>query len=662
MTDSPHVVVTAERTARRTAVATALADTDTWTVDEVAPPSLATECEAADCLVLADDAAMAHVAAAHDSADSSVVRDVTAVVFTDTTPDSVSCRAAGYVRDDGPDAIGRLVDELCWRLGAAADATEPPQADPSLEESHAKIEQLHDVAAEMVACDTEEAVYEVAVRAAEEILDLDIVGIDVVEDGYFVPQALSEEMRSAGYQRLSVEEGIAGKTYRSGETIVVDDVRDHLDANPVGPYQSVLSVPVGDFGLLQAGSASLGAFDARDSELAELLASHAAETVERLRAEAQLRRERDRLSALFENVPDPVVRYAYEDGSLRVQEANSQFERVFGWSTDELQGEDIDEYIVPDGYEAEADDLNEKLMAGESMHVTTKRETSDGVRDILLHVVPFERGERSLHGYAIYTDITTEKQRQRELERQNERLDAFASIVSHDLRNPLSIARGYVDLAEDTGDPEFFEEIRFAHERMNNLIDDLLSLAKQGDVVGESEPVSLQDVVTNAWSGVQTGAATVSVVEETTVVADRERLVELLENLFRNAVEHGSTDHRTTSDDAVEHGVPRASGDAGDAVEHGLLDCEDCLAVTVGATPGGFYVADDGCGIPADERDAVLQSGYTTSEQGTGFGLTIVQEIADAHEWEVAVDESEAGGVKFVFSGCKQSVDADTTV
>nr|WP_303646727.1 GAF domain-containing protein [Haloarchaeobius salinus] len=564
--------------------------------------------------------------------------DAPVVVFADADPAAVRRLAAfdGFVRDDGTDgAADRLADEVAWQVAGDDYPT-------ALRERATTVTRLHRVATELVGCESETAVYEAAVRAAEGILELDLVGIDVAENGYFVPVAVSGDMEEKGYAgagQIAVDEGIAGETYQTGTSIVVDDVldldRDDLALDGDDPeYRSILSVPVGDFGVLQAGSPDPHAFDDRDRELVELLMTHVAETVERLRAETRLRREHDRLSALFENVPDPAVRFALVDGELQVQEVNPAFESTFGWASAEVVGEDIDEYIVPDGFEDEAASLNEKLLAGESLQVVSRRKTEDDVRDFLLHVVPFERGERSLQGFAIYTDITEEKQRQRELERQNERLDAFASIVSHDLRNPLSIAQGYVDLAEETGEPEHFDEIRRAHGRMNTLVDDLLTLARQGDVVGEAEPVDLDSVTTQAWASVRTGDATLSVADAVTVAADRDRLVELLENLFRNAVTHGTDEE----DDPADTEGPSGRRPDGEP-----------LHVSVGSLPDhqGFYVADDGIGYDGDDPDRILESGFTTSEVGTGFGLTIVREIAEAHGWSVDVVDDD--GLRFEF-------------
>ncbi|GAD51760.1 hypothetical protein MBEHAL_0520 [Halarchaeum acidiphilum MH1-52-1] len=208
-------------------------------------------------------------------------------------------------------------------------------------------------------------------------------------------------------------------------------------------------------------------------------------------------------------------------------------------------------------------------------------------------------------------------ERERELARQNERLEEFAAVVSHDLRSPLNVAEGFLDLARETGDDEHFDRVESALARMNDLIDDILTLARQGDAVDEFERVVFRDVVERAWSTAGTSAASLRIDGDLGLVScDRSRLRQLLENLFRNAIEHGADD----------------------------------VTVTVGPTADGFYVADDGPGIPESERERVFDVGYTTAEGGTGFGLNIVREIADAHGWSVSLVESEDGGARFEFA------------
>jgi PAS domain S-box-containing protein len=203
------------------------------------------------------------------------------------------------------------------------------------------------------------------------------------------------------------------------------------------------------------------------------------------------------------------------------------------------------------------------------------------------------------------------------LQRQNERLEQFASIVSHDLRGPLNVLQGRLELAEETGDPAEFARCFTAVERMDAIIDDVLALSRAGDAIDETEPVEISGVATLAWDAVPTAEAGLDIVTDATVSADGSRLQQLFENLFRNSVEHGGDD----------------------------------VTVTVGGLEDGFYVEDDGAGIPEAERGEVFESGYSTATDGTGFGLAIVADIAEAHGWAIRVTDAESGGARFEVTG-----------
>jgi len=216
-----------------------------------------------------------------------------------------------------------------------------------------------------------------------------------------------------------------------------------------------------------------------------------------------------------------------------------------------------------------------------------------------------------------FRDITNRIEQETELRRQNERLERFASIVSHDLRNPLNVAQARVQMAREEHDSEHLEAAERAYERTFALIEDLLTLARQGAGVTDVEPIPLATIATECWENVETEAASLDVRTDQTVRADRNRLQQLLENLFRNAVEHGGSD----------------------------------VTVTVEAIDGGFCVDDDGAGIPPEHREDVFESGYSTRTEGTGFGLSIVKQIAETHGWDLAVVEGTDGGARFEFTG-----------
>lgn len=223
----------------------------------------------------------------------------------------------------------------------------------------------------------------------------------------------------------------------------------------------------------------------------------------------------------------------------------------------------------------------------------------------------------------VQTDITAKKERERErerkkqaLEEKNERLNEFAATVSHDLRNPLEIAQGYVDVARETGDQEAFETLERSLDRMESMIDELLTLAQTETVDPETEPVRVADLVETAWETTQTGEATIScdLPDSMTVVADQSLLQNVFENIFRNAVEHNTSS----------------------------------VTVTVGQVDaGGFYIEDTGTGLPDTDEQSVFEQGFTTNDSGTGFGLAITRNLIAAHGWSITATESAAGGAKF---------------
>ena len=247
---------------------------------------------------------------------------------------------------------------------------------------------------------------------------------------------------------------------------------------------------------------------------------------------------------------------------------------------------------------------------------------------------PFEDGEFSGTVVA-FQDITERNTYERELERKNERLSRFASFVSHDLRNPLNVAQGYVTQAIDTGDHDALEEVQVSLDRMEELIQELLTLASEGHIVDQVIAVDLEMSARQAWRTVETKSARLEVIDDFRVLADESLLRQLFENLFRNAVEHGSTSPPShTREDAVEHGGEDVT------VRVGGLDEDE----------PGFFVEDDGLGIPESERESIFELGYTTNENGTGFGLGIVSETAEGHGWELTVTDGTDGGARFEFS------------
>jgi signal transduction histidine kinase len=275
--------------------------------------------------------------------------------------------------------------------------------------------------------------------------------------------------------------------------------------------------------------------------------------------------------------------------------------------------------------------------------------------------------------------VSTEVERRNRLERlqeTNDQLERFATVVSHDLRNPLSIIEGSLELAERTGDTDHFERARRALARTERLVDDLLTLARAGETIDDPSPVALAAVARDAWETIDPDDATLVAAADGVVVADEPRLRQLFANLFQNSVEHGPTSSRLDADDSVEHGstgsrpqaddFTRGAEATGHGDDHGPhadpgtdTDTEGHgVTVRLGRLPDGFFVEDDGAGIPADEHEQVFEWGYSTNDEGTGIGLSIVSEIAAAHGWDVRVTDGTDGGARFEFTGVDVAADA----
>ncbi len=492
---------------------------------------------------------------------------------------------------------------------------------PSAAGTPSRIERLNAGATRLASVRSTEGAHRAVIAVADEVFPTHRCVVGVRDGEWVEPVAASADVPVEDCNRVRVGTGSAGSVVETGEPVV--------EPNPNGesPYDTLLSLPVGDdtvFGLVTADS---DGFDDADRRLAGLLASHFEETLDRIRVDEALRTERDRLLALFSNVPDPAVAYDYADDRPIVHRVNDAFEETFGYDEATVVGECVDDYIVPDEEAAieGAAELNERLQRGENVRREVARKTVDGIRHFILHVIPIRLNEENVSGYAIYTDVTERRERETTLRRQNERLDEFASIVSHDLRNPLSVAQGYVDLASDTGDPAHVAKASEALERMDELVGDLLSLARQGRSVGETERVSIGALARDAWEGVDTGGAELVVEGDVTLDADPARTRELLENVFRNSVEHGRD---STNDLTVRVGETSFRSDGGEGT--------------------GFFVEDDGRGLP-EEADRVFESGFTTDDEGTGLGLAIGQRIAEAHGWEARALTGESGGARFEF-------------
>lgn len=479
-----------------------------------------------------------------------------------------------------------------------------------------RLTELNRAAQALLTAETRQEIAELGVEAASSVLDLQANAIHFsdADDTQLVPVAHTDKVRSlaGGTTSLPVADSIAGRVYQSGESQAIEDVRQDPDVHdPETDLKSYLYLPLADHGVLIAGDKQQAAFDQQDVTLGELLAGNLVAALDRVGRKQEVREVKNQYQTLIENFPDGAV-FLY-DASLRVVRAGGSEFSAVGISPGTVEG------TTPhDSYPfGPADKLVRHLQDTLNGARATFEQEHEGNR-YRVRTVPVRTDDDEIaYAMAVAQNVTEQATRRQELESKNKRLEEFTSIVSHDLRSPLSVAAGHLELAEETSEATHIEKASDAIERSEALIDNLLTLAHEDPTVAEVDAVSLADVAENSWQFVETARATLEIDASDVIEADRPRLKQLFENLYRNVVEHGGKN----------------------------------ATVRVVSIDGGFRVSDTGSGIPEGERSKIFNAGYSTSENGTGFGLRIVKQIAEAHGWEITVGESDQGGARFELTG-----------
>ena len=490
-----------------------------------------------------------------------------------------------------------------------------------------RLTMVFETSRELLDGDSTDEIASCAVDAAREVLGLTVNGVYLYDEDRdaLCPTAVTGDTVDAVENSPTFDrgEGIAWRAFETGEPQVYDDVRTAANVyNPETAVRSELALPLGDYGVFLAGSTEPAAFDDRTLSLANILAADIETALEQLARNTELRETTERLEAIIQHTPDSLF---VLDDEGRIVEANDQACASLGY--DSGSSEDGQTLLgshwsaigtVTDNGEstADSDPLAELRATPDSVITVEGRHTrQDGSTfPVRVRIARIDDGGEG--GFlAIARDISELTAQQRQLQRQNDQLEQFASVISHDLQNPLNVITGYLDLVMETGNVDQLEPAANAADRMERLLNDLLTLAREGRAVGELEPTDLESVVTGAWESVETYEATLELVgfeNQTTIEADESRLKEAFENLFENAIVYAGED----------------------------------VAMRVEVEAETVSVADDGPGIPEDQQDKIFEHGHTGGN-GTGLGLSIVQSVIEGHDWEIKAAESSEGGARF---------------
>jgi len=316
---------------------------------------------------------------------------------------------------------------------------------------------------------------------------------------------------------------------------------------------------------------------------------------------------------VLENIESGVL---VVDPEHNIVDANARAVEILDTDRDDLVGLTLPELV------STLSDVPEYFGTVEETEETIAVEPEPGTKayyDVTISPVETRSGRTS--GRVVLFSDETEQIKRREqleakklqLEAKNERLDEFAGLVSHDLRNPIQVIDANLELIDEPENEQRIETIADATERMSDIVDQVLTLARTGGTVKETEIVVLSSMSARVWSTIDPPSdATLETDVSSSVDADPGRLRQCLENIFRNAIEHGG------------QGV----------------------TVTVGDLDDGFYVEDDGEGFPEEllGDDQSVVDHY--AKQGR-YGLQIIENAIDAHGWDLTITNGDGGGARF---------------
>ncbi|ELZ98969.1 adaptive-response sensory-kinase [Haloferax mucosum ATCC BAA-1512] len=312
------------------------------------------------------------------------------------------------------------------------------------------------------------------------------------------------------------------------------------------------------------------------------------------------------------------VFYVY-DQEGRLVSWNSRFSELTNKSDEELFGTHAESFFADGDSEVVRRAVEQVMENGETVF-EARLPTTRGTILFQLTGHRLVAPDGTVVGFCgVGRDITVLRQHEERLARQNERLDEFARVLSHDLRNPLSISTGFLNLERQENDSEYLERVATSLDRMSEIVSNVLKAARRERTVVEFSPIAFESLVEQAWDTADTGNATLDIDTEKVIHADSARLQRLFENLFRNVADHAGPTPTVT--------VEVLDGDT------------------------GFVVEDDGNGIDSDIAGQVFEPGFTTAPNGTGFGLDIVRSLAEAHGWSVSVVDCSSSGARFEFTG-----------
>ncbi len=331
--------------------------------------------------------------------------------------------------------------------------------------------------------------------------------------------------------------------------------------------------------------------------------------------------ERKRLNEILRSIPDALI---IMDGNGVVQLSSAASAKFFGDTP--LMGRPFIQVVRSSEFFSLLDEVRTSRKTGVS-EFTIKHPAE---RYCVVRISPLFHGKNELSGFvAIFHDIT-------ELKKIEQVRKDFVANASHEIKTPITAIKGFADtllqgaLDDKEHAVKFLKSIQSNSERINSLVDDLMTISKieMGVVKIEKAPVGFADIA----QAVQTILAEKAEAKNLSlaisidpdikeIIADRDRLTQILTNLVENGI-------KFTDQGGITFGINRENGRS------------------------IIFVDDTGIGIPRQhlsrlgERFYRVDSSRSRQMGGTGLGLAIVKHLVKAHGWDMQIESTPGKGTR----------------
>ncbi|XXM70676.1 PAS domain S-box protein [Lysinibacillus sphaericus] len=335
----------------------------------------------------------------------------------------------------------------------------------------------------------------------------------------------------------------------------------------------------------------------------------------RMKIAEELKEAKELLEAYFEHAGDGI---ALLDPAGKILKVNQHFESMFGWNEAEIIGESITILHLEEQVSQFKQNLKMVKAGKRIKDFETVRYRKDGSPiEIVFNLNPILNDTGKLIGISAIIRDLSEKKRNEDLLKKSEQLAMIGQLaagVAHEIRNPLTTIKGFLQLMKESAEDDFhLQVIQGELDRIEIITNEFLALAKPRAV--HFSMTSLTTLLTSSVEFIKMECLKQGVdvrfsVEEAEIYCDSHQIKQVVLNVMKNALE--------------------ALPDGG--LLSVQLEKEDgCAKISI---------QDNGAGIPPERMKHLGEPFYSTKEKGTGLGLMICQKIIKEHNGSFSIQSN----------------------